>query len=640
MRISDLTGSLFSNLLNDIGLGVTKTVWQYYRGSATDLQGAFDASLQDALKALENALKGAKSNRFSFIKNLLTSGHDRQLLTLAQTAMDRCDPPYDHRRRQRLAKALQDLAAHRLPSLEAQAWLRLGLCAAERRSLAVPAVADAEEAPLAMDAELAALLELPTPRGPLLVELVETAFRQRLGNSPNLAHLLSLEQIAQQQRGLQALQGQLQDLAHHCRSLRPGQVRPGDSYTLAGDPALKESIAAARRLTASTPTLQPALSLQTATFLVAAGALDEAVHACDEAREASLSVEAQALALFNRYRIELEQKRWSQALGTLEKAVQLVPSYHPFPFERYRPGAILGAGAFGVVFQAADVHLGREVVIKAFHEGIDLQGAQVEGSALATLDHPNIVKILHYDTAAAGNSPYLVMEAVAGQSLESYLANREPLSPPRVKHIALQIAGAMAYAHGRGLLHRDLKPANVLVDPEDDWRVRVIDFGLSAPVPPVQGAASASSQSSLHRQSLVGTWSYAPPEQRGELDAPVAAYSDIYAFGKLCAWLLCKQTQPTPQTFAAHATPEPLVALLFACMTPSPARRPAQFDEVMAQLQAMDLAEAPDRDSAESAMASNRHIVVLDPPDLAAELLSPVLLGYGEKEVIELEAPL
>ena len=97
-----------------------------------------------------------------------------------------------------------------------------------------------------------------------------------------------------------------------------------------------------------------------------------------------------------------------------------------------------------------------------------------EAAMLACVTHPGLARI--HEVGYAQGRPYLVMELVEGRNLESLLAGGR-LDEARVVAIARQVAGALAAAHGAGLVHRDVKPDNIMILP--DGRVKVVDFGLA-----------------------------------------------------------------------------------------------------------------------------------------------------------------
>src|SRR3954470_18363546 len=149
-------------------------------------------------------------------------------------------------------------------------------------------------------------------------------------------------------------------------------------------------------------------------------------------------------------------------------------------FGTYTISALLGVGGMGEVYQAHDGKLGREVAIKVLPEQFSrdaerLARFQREAKMLAALNHPNIASI--FGLEQTGNTHYLIMELVGGDTLAQALKQEGALPLEEALKIAKQIAEALEAAHEKGIIHRDLKPANVKVTPEG--RVKVLDFGLA-----------------------------------------------------------------------------------------------------------------------------------------------------------------
>ncbi|HCG02999.1 MAG TPA: serine/threonine-protein kinase, partial [Chloroflexi bacterium] len=130
--------------------------------------------------------------------------------------------------------------------------------------------------------------------------------------------------------------------------------------------------------------------------------------------------------------------------------------------------------------------------------------------------HPNIVAI--YDVGEDGPIHYMVMELVEGRNLKEMIRERAPFSVAEGFAIGSQVASALAFAHGRGLVHRDVKPQNIMVT--NDGVAKVTDFGIARSLSTIQ----------LTRTGMVmGTVHYFSPEQaQGK---PVTPSSDIYALG-------------------------------------------------------------------------------------------------------------
>ena len=135
-----------------------------------------------------------------------------------------------------------------------------------------------------------------------------------------------------------------------------------------------------------------------------------------------------------------------------------------------------GVGGMGVVYRAREAALGREVAVKTVRGDADSPAVREfflrEAPAAARLDHPNILRIHRFNPEHT--PPFFVMQYVDGRPLDEACAGREYAWIARVLE---KIAGAMAYAHSRGVVHRDIKPANILVDRDDE--PHVADFGLA-----------------------------------------------------------------------------------------------------------------------------------------------------------------
>ena len=174
----------------------------------------------------------------------------------------------------------------------------------------------------------------------------------------------------------------------------------------------------------------------------------------------------------------------------------------------YRLDSELGHGAMGVVFRAFDPVIGRAVAIKIIRldefatanekAEIKLRFAR-EATAAGKLSHPNIVTVYHL--GEQGDLQYLVLELVNGWSLEKALSNGIPQDRGTSISVLSQVAGALDYAHGEGIVHRDVKPANILVS--RDGKAKIADFGI----------ARISSQTITKTGATMGTPAYMAPEQ-------------------------------------------------------------------------------------------------------------------------------
>ncbi|WP_326534381.1 protein kinase domain-containing protein [Pseudorhodoferax sp.] len=192
---------------------------------------------------------------------------------------------------------------------------------------------------------------------------------------------------------------------------------------------------------------------------------------------------------------------------------------------RYQILERIGRGGMATVFKANDPSIGRDVAIKFLHaslcEGEDYRGRFLqEARAAGGLSHPNIV-IVH-DVGEIEGRPYMAMELLSGISLAEELEIAKTIPVRDALVMAIQLARALDYAHGKGIVHRDIKPANI-VRLAGSRTIKVTDFGIAH----MDGA----SESSLRTRAgdVLGTPQYMSPEQtRGErLDGR----SDLFSAG-------------------------------------------------------------------------------------------------------------
>src|SRR5271170_2339062 len=160
------------------------------------------------------------------------------------------------------------------------------------------------------------------------------------------------------------------------------------------------------------------------------------------------------------------------------------------PYEILAP---IGAGGMGEVYRATDTRLSRMVAIKVLN-GAHSERFEQEARAIAALNHPHICTL--HDVGP----DYLVMEYVEGAALSG------PLPVEEAVRLAIQIAGALEEAHGRGILHRDLKPGNILVTAKG--AAKLLDFGLAKLM-----TDSDSEVTKTIEGAVMGTAAYMSPEQ-------------------------------------------------------------------------------------------------------------------------------
>jgi len=199
------------------------------------------------------------------------------------------------------------------------------------------------------------------------------------------------------------------------------------------------------------------------------------------------------------------------------------------PYEIQSP---LGAGGMGEVYRARDTRLGRDVAVKILPAYLssdpELRARfDQEAKSISHLQHPHIC-VLH-DIGSQDGIDFMVMEYVAGRTLDK-LIPAEGLSAELALKYALQVADALACAHGVGIVHRDLKPSNIMVD--DGGLVKVLDFGLAKLAEPLSASGKGEEATmATVAGMIVGTVAYMSPEQaEGE---HIDARSDVFSFGSV-----------------------------------------------------------------------------------------------------------
>ena len=267
--------------------------------------------------------------------------------------------------------------------------------------------------------------------------------------------------------------------------------------------------------------------------------------------------------------------------------------------DAYRLERELGGGGMSRVFLAQEVALGRNVVIKVLlpelAAGVSVDRFRREIQFAAQLQHPHIVPLL-----SAGESnglPFFTMPFIAGETLALKLARTGELPVNETVRILRDVASALAYAHGEGIMHRDVKPGNVLIS---GGVAVVTDFGVAKALS-VSADAGATHLTSLG--VALGTPAYMAPEQASG-DPQVDHRADIYALGVVTYEMLAGRTpfwgRATTAVLAAHVVeaPEPidrlrpgvpamLADLVMQCLAKRAADRPQSAGDVMRVLDAI-----------------------------------------------------
>ena len=263
----------------------------------------------------------------------------------------------------------------------------------------------------------------------------------------------------------------------------------------------------------------------------------------------------------------------------------------------------LGGGGMSRVFVAEETRFRRRVVVKLLApelaQGLSAERFEREIALAAALQHPNVVPLL--TAGDVDGLPWYTMPYVDGESLRARLA-RGPFPLGEAVKVLGDVARALAYAHGRGIVHRDIKPENVLLS---GGAAVVTDFGIAKALQQARtvapnGPAAPISAGLTQLGTSLGTPAYMAPEQAAG-DPATDHRADLYAWGVVAYEVLAGRHPFAGKTsaqalMAAHfgetpaplpkAIPRALGALVERCLTKDPAERPASANEVLAVLDA------------------------------------------------------
>jgi eukaryotic-like serine/threonine-protein kinase len=297
------------------------------------------------------------------------------------------------------------------------------------------------------------------------------------------------------------------------------------------------------------------------------------------------------------------------------------PQQRPFPSsgdvvnERYQLVRELGRGGMGIVVQAHDAWLGRDVALKVLRGSLvdspeGVERFEREARTLASMSSPHVVRVLDYgfvqSPASGAGLPFMVLELLKGEDLYD-LAQRTTLSVDQVVRYALQVCSGLTEAHEQGIVHRDLKPENLFVAIERDGSecMKILDFGI---------ARSHRRRVQTLEDCSLGSPGYMAPEQVQD-PSSVGPAADIWSLGVVMYELLSHRAAfpgATPEVAIAQVlagklppldelepdVPRGLIAVIERCMQPSPDRRFANVTELAVALGELDAEPAGDFEEA------------------------------------------
>ena len=314
---------------------------------------------------------------------------------------------------------------------------------------------------------------------------------------------------------------------------------------------------------------------------------------------------------------------------------------------RYQIGELLGQGGMSSVYKATDPNLRRSVAIKLIHPHLSnnpefVRRFEEEATGVARLRHPNIIQM--YDFNHEGGVYYMVMEYVAGETLQSRLkrlnASGRYLSLREALKYTLDICNAAGYAHQRGMIHRDIKPANVMLDVHGN--AILMDFGIARMVSGQQHTATG---------AVLGTALYMAPEQIQGLHPDARA--DIYAIGVMLfealsghppfeadsamTLMMMHLNDPVPILDQLHpGLPGNIQAIVNKALEKDRSQRYQSAEEMAAALQLAlaGVAESPGVTAAGKAESPKAEAVKAPPP----VVVEPAPAGPAQEEPPHIEA--
>ncbi len=280
---------------------------------------------------------------------------------------------------------------------------------------------------------------------------------------------------------------------------------------------------------------------------------------------------------------------------------------------RYELRALVGEGGMGAVWKASHVQLTSDVAVKLMSPAIAAQPEALqrflrEARAAAKLSSLHVVKV--FDYGVDGQTPFIAMELLEGESLRERLDREGALSPATTAWVLRHAGRALSKAHGEGIVHRDLKPENLFIAKQEEEILKVLDFGVAK----LAGTASGMPTTSTRTGALLGTPFYMSPEQARGIRA-VDHRTDVWALGVIAFECLTGKlpfdseafgdlvlkicTLPAPVPSAVAKVPDGFDAWFARVVEREPERRFQSVDEMLEALQPV-LASAPAAAGAEA----------------------------------------
>jgi serine/threonine protein kinase len=286
-----------------------------------------------------------------------------------------------------------------------------------------------------------------------------------------------------------------------------------------------------------------------------------------------------------------------------------------------------GAGA-SHVFLAEELSLGRRVVVKMLPKqlasGVNAERFRREIAVAARLQHPHLVPLLTAGVVTSAGVPWFSMPYVEGESLRELLVRRGALSTGTAARLMREIASALAYAHGRGIVHRDIKPENVLLS---DGVAMITDFGVAMAVDTAIAEGTKGGRRLTGAGVSLGTPAYSAPEQIASAGT-VDHRADVYAFGCLAYELFAGSPpfdgrnlrdtlhaqineNPEPLDRKRSGLPPAIGQVIMRCLEKDPANRPDSASDIVKVIDGLTLTSLSE--TAESPAVTSDRIRIATP---------------------------
>lgn len=280
--------------------------------------------------------------------------------------------------------------------------------------------------------------------------------------------------------------------------------------------------------------------------------------------------------------------------------------------DRYRVVSAIGEGGYSRVYHGHDERLDRPVCVKLFHRlpkrtksyAASYDQFVQEAFALSKLAHPSTLRIFDFGHVGDSGPPFQITELATGGTLAARVRERGPISRAETVSLVTGLCGALAEAHGVGIVHRDIKPSNILVSAAGSTEVMKLgDFGVAKAL----AADPASGRDGGGPRMYSRRW--AAPEQM--TDYPVTSASDLYSLALVIVFavtgrVVFARSEPGPAYAERTAGGERVGELLREAEIPDdcrdalqraasfdPRRRPSSADELCRELVAALRADAP-----------------------------------------------